>query len=210
METNKPKVQLVIKLLPIIVLTLFSIYNTQCQNQDTEVLIAYLNDYKIESGKDTIYLGEKNPNKHILSRIEDYLKFKKDSFVSKRKMISLIHKDKKEFINVQKGDSIYNVFSTRSKVALDPIVHRMFSEDEYENYQKQMVDGSVWEFDSKQLKDVFLSDSLTDKNKTMYVSKPLFTKDGKYAIISHRYYIYFYLKEEDNWKRIHTVSPSDY
>lgn len=200
-----------IKLLPIIVLTLFSIYNTQCQNKDIEVLKAYLNDYKIESGIDTIYLGKKNPNKHILSRIEDYLKFKKDSFVSKRKMISLIHKNKKEFINVEKGDSIYNAFLSRSKVAPNPIEYKMFSEEEYKNYEQQAVNSnSVWEFDSRQLKDIFLSDSLTDKSKTVYVSKPLFTKDGKYAIISHRHYIYFYLKEEDNWKRIHTVSPSDF
>jgi hypothetical protein len=225
MEQHQQRAQNVTKFI-FILLSLLMINCTQkesqLENDDHKLLNLYvlerIVDLKaIDPKKDSIVLGLSNSNSLIFSNYKEYLELKKDSFIKMPKSVSKMAGDKITFIDVIKGYSTYNSLLKKPFVSIkvDSIVHTIYSENEFLNYEKQVSNGKWDSIIFDKFKYIHPSNSKTKTNRIMYVSKPMYTLNKKYALIYGNYipsgiypYIEIYENINNKWSKIHTIVGS--
>ncbi|RKE98560.1 hypothetical protein BXY80_0650 [Ichthyenterobacterium magnum] len=232
MEQNKQRAQPVNRVIFILLSVLMINCNQkvlQPTNDDHKLLNLYLlermvNLKAIDQKRDSIILGLSNANSVIFSNYKDYLELKKDSFIKMPKSVSKTINGKLEFIPLVKGDSTYNSLLSKPwvNIKVDSIVRVVYSDNEYSNYEKQVSNGK-WDsivFDKfKYIRPSSLNSSsgldLNSKKKRnwiLYVSKPMYTSNKKYALIYGQYVgsaiypeIGVYENRNNKWHKVSTI-----
>lgn len=209
----------------IIVLTLVVLMSscsgrkTLIKNNDFNLLDVYLYDEGFTSEVDSIFLGSNNSNNYIIEIQKKYLELKKDSFIKMPKKISKKVNGKIEFVNVVKGDSIYNNLLNKPWVTIkiDSLVHNVFSSNEFSNYEKQLVNSNWDESIYKKIEKIYSPSSIGFQKEVIYISKPMFTLDKKYALIySYKKNINVYPSikvyefKNKKWRRVYVIEPREF
>lgn len=106
--------------------------------------------------------------------------------------------------------------SKKNNQEFDFPLNEIFLKQEYKNFKNQAVDSiNTWDIDLNIFEGVFSKENYPDKDNFLYVSKPIYTIDEKYALIYCRNSIedvYFtssievYAKEENTWVKISKIS----
>ena len=63
------------------------------------------------------------------------------------------------------------------------LVKKIFNKNEYENFLGQTIDSSSWQVDLRNFNNVYSYKLVKDKERILYVTRPMFTLDKKYALI---------------------------
>jgi hypothetical protein len=133
------------------------------------------------------------------------------------KDININHNKDKIYITKNNSNSlIINFFYNYSKyndTKPDSITDIILSNKEYENYKNQTSTKGNWQTEFKNIENIVLiSNETTNNLKFLQVSKPIYTKDKKYALIYKLnigqkgiYFmpkIFIYYKEKDSWEKV--------
>ena len=194
----------------------------QLENNDHKLLNLYVLERIVEQKAndpkmDSIVLGLSNSNSLIFSNYKEYLELKKDSFIKMPKSVSKVVNGKTIFVDVVKGDSTYNSLLKKPFVTIevDSIVREFYSENEYSNYEKQVSNGK-WDsiiFDKFKYIHPSNANANANANRILYVSKPMYTLNKRYALIYGVYKksgmypsIEIYENINDKWSKIHTIN----
>ena len=119
---------------------------------------------------------------------------------------------------------IFKCYKSHLKLKKQPYglgfpLNKIFLKKEYDNFYKQIVDSiSSWNIDLIHFKDVYLQKKYLERENLMflYVSKPVYTIDEKYALIYYRNEVegvYFissievYENKNNSWEKVSKISP---
>lgn len=219
LETNRQMEQIANKF--ILILSLLVINCAQKEtlliDDDYKLVKLHLKDEIINFKTDSIFLELDNSNDYILKIHKEYLELKKDSFIKMPKKVSKEINGELKFINIIKGDSIYNNLLNKPwiNIKMDSIIHNVYSKNEYTNYEKQLSNKS-WDINIfDEIKNIYPSSS--KKNSTLHISKPMYTLDKKYALI-YNYKIKagvypsikVYENKNNKWHKIYTIQPNSF
>lgn len=113
---------------------------------------------------------------------------------------------------------IIRKFNSKSEVIPDEL-KSVFTKKNYAYFEKQATrENSIWKLDFSILDNVYSIENYPHKNnlEVIYLSKPIYTADGKYALIQRfqktdegGYFISFvevYKKHYKAWKKVSDVS----
>jgi hypothetical protein len=93
-------------------------------------------------------------------------------------------------------------------------INEIFLESERDNYRNQTIDKNIWDIDFKFFGNIYLKTDYLNKDEFLYLAKPIYTSNGKYALIYNRNGIkgtYFissievYAKKKKSWRRIYKI-----
>jgi hypothetical protein len=114
----------------------------------------------------------------------------------------------------------YEKYIKSRDVEADSIIQIIFSEDEYDNYKNQTIKKGEWDIDFNKFEGVIVDSGEMKNRNHRCVSKPIYTKDKKYALIysllKGRNDVYFmpsievFFKEKDDWRKIYTVPTRNF
>lgn len=96
------------------------------------------------------------------------------------------------------------------------ITKTIFSLDEYENYKSQIKKNSSWSIKPDKIETLIFSDSINAN--TIFISKPVYTENGKYSLIysllKGNDKIYFMpsisvytINAENKWLKVRNIKP---
>jgi hypothetical protein len=198
----------------LLLIQLFFFLPAESQNiEDNNLLKTFLKDLQQESKQDSIFIDSRNSNAYIIQNFEYYLALKRDSFIKMPYEISQKINDEIKFVAIKKGDSNYQRLLTKPWVSIKPdsLVHRVYSDKEYEHFKKQVVDGE-WQLDFSDFDGMFNSKDSQSQKMVFYMSKPIYTIDDNFALIymkskkNARVFIYIYKKDKMNsWNRVYVI-----
>ncbi|MCB0747378.1 MAG: hypothetical protein KDC90_07930 [Ignavibacteriae bacterium] len=83
------------------------------------------------------------------------------------------------------NEEIYNRYSRllRKNIDLDPNLEGIFSKEQDKNYKSQVIKDNKWDLDLSTFKNVFSSELTNKIENVLYVAKPIYTIDRKYALL---------------------------
>lgn len=215
MEHHVIKVFLIISVL---ITNLACEKKTDDNTRDIKLLNAILDNSKT-ANIDSLFLSPDNSNNHIFNYYNDFLELKNDSFINMPNSFAIEDEITKEirFVDIKKGDSLFNKLKDRFTLKIDSLVLDVFSEKEFTNYQNQIVENARWSYKDVSAQGVFEPNNLTNKRDVIHVSKPLYTKDREYALtqsfkneIHGASFIEIYKRDGENWNRVKSIRTSDF
>lgn len=112
----------------------------------------------------------------------------------------------------------YNMYQKYKDLKSDSIINIVFSKSEYENIKSQSLDSSAWSIEIKNNKNFsFVSERNQSNMFLNHVSKPIYVKNKKYALIYNLkkgkndiYFmptIYVYKNLNGSWERVYKIPP---
>lgn len=83
------------------------------------------------------------------------------------------------------NNEIYDRYTKllKANTDLDSSLRNIISIDQNDNFKNQVIEGSKWELNLDNFDHVFCPDLTDDKKEILFLTKPIYTTDGKYALM---------------------------
>ncbi len=118
-------------------------------------------------------------------------------------------------INVEIFKS-YNRHINSKRKSSDSLKNIIFTKEESENFNSQLIKDGTWNIDFSQFKNVYPETKIQNKDNILYVTKPIYTKNRRYALIYgynklRKDQLFFvplmevYKQQNNIWKKISTM-----
>ncbi len=191
------------KLIIILIFLFVFIGYSQTSNDDYIIINKELIKYK-KITSDSLFLVEKGANKQVLFLFKKQLEtdFLNTQEYSRQLILNRILKD------------------SLSTIKRDSIIDELFNIENFEYVKEQISEKFKWNFDMLDV-DVFKTNSIKPeiitndswllKRKKLYLSKPVYSIDGKFALV----YFHFrrtngykiYIKNDEDWTFYKLINP---